>query len=77
MPRGPRVTADDYEIFVTSLCLAFRPGPERDNCVWELTARLIAIYAEYQTPPPPGLGEFAERIGVDVSTYFPRRGLAE
>ena len=64
MPRGPRVTADDYEIYMTSLCMAFRPGPDRDGCVRELTARLLSIYADYQTPPPPGLREFAERIGV-------------
>lgn len=68
MPRRPRVTADDYEIFVTSLCMAFRPGPDREGCVREITVRLISIYADYQTAPPPGLREFAERIGVAAAS---------
>jgi hypothetical protein len=28
-----------------------------------LTRRLLTLYAEYRVTPPPGLWEFAERIG--------------
>lgn len=68
MPHEPRITAEDHEIYMRSLCLAFPPGPDRESCVREMTMRLIAIYARVQTPPPPSLLEFAQRIGVEVST---------
>lgn len=68
MPREPRYTADDYQFYVTSLCLAFRPGPDRADCVKVVTTRLLSIYAELDTPPPPGLQEFAESIGIGPDT---------
>ena len=39
----------------------------------EMTGRLLAIYAEYRTPPSPGLSEFADRIGVEASPVSPRQ----
>ena len=70
MPRDPHVTADDYEYFVGTLC-GGPPGPDRTNCVREMTERLLALYAEYQTRPPSGLRELAERIGVEARTELP------
>jgi hypothetical protein len=60
--RG-RVTADDYEAFISGLC-GLPPGPECDECVRDVARRLLALYAEYGGVPPPGLREFAGRIGI-------------
>ena len=37
---GKRVTAEDYEAFITSLCV-LPPGPERDQCVNHSIAGLL------------------------------------
>lgn len=67
MPRAPwRVTADDYEVFVIELC-GMPPGTERDECVRELTGRLLTLYAEHGASPPPGLRNFADRIGLPAA----------
>lgn len=58
---GKRVTAEDYEAFITSLC-AMPPGPERDQCLKCLTAHLLQLYSGLEVTPPPGLSSLAERI---------------
>lgn len=40
------------------------PGPMREECMREMTGRLLTLYAEYRADPPPGLQAFAARIGV-------------
>lgn len=40
------------------------PGPMREECMREMTGRLLTLYAEYRANPPPGLRAFAARIGV-------------
>jgi len=64
-PR-PRKTAEDYESFIAGLC-AMPPGPDRDECVHELTCRLLTMYREYGSTPPPALAEFAQRLGVPLA----------
>lgn len=71
MPRKPRVTAEDYEVFLTSLCMGFRPGSDRDDCVREMTIRLLSIYTDLRKPPPPGLREFAESLGIETNADTP------
>ena len=60
---GRRVTADDYDAFITGLC-GMPPGADRDECVRQIARRLLMLYLEYGTTPPPGLAELAHRIGV-------------
>jgi hypothetical protein len=42
---GKRVTAEDDEAFITSLC-AMPPGPERDQCVRHLIAHFLQLYSD-------------------------------
>ena len=62
-PDRKRVTADDYEAFLVALC-GLPPGSAREECVRDLTRRLMMMYGEYEIPPAPGLAAFARRIGV-------------
>lgn len=57
-----RVTAEDYEAFITALCAA-PPGPERDQCLKSLTAVMLQLYKDLGVTPPAGLSAFADRIG--------------
>jgi len=57
------VTADDSETFIDVLC-EMLPGLHRNECVRRITRRLLTMYVEHDATPPPGLGEFARRIGI-------------
>lgn len=71
MHRAPwRITADDYEAFIIQLC-GLPPGPERAECVRELTGKLLALYAKHGSDPPSGLQEYAVRIGLSTAAPKP------
>jgi len=61
--RGQRVTAGDYATSIRKLC-GMPPGAGREECERQITRRLLAMYLELGVTAPPGLAEFAERIGV-------------
>jgi hypothetical protein len=63
LPGSRRVTADDYEAFMTALC-GMPPSPEREQCVRFLTTQLLQMYADYGGTAPDGLRELAEKIGA-------------
>ena len=63
LPGSRRVTADDYEAFMTALC-GMPPGPEREQCVRSLTSQLLQMYADYGGTAPDGLRELAAKIGA-------------
>lgn len=67
---GRRVTADHYEAFIAGLC-GMPPGPNRDQCVRQITRRLLMLYAEFSATPPAGLPEFAQRTGVTAGEELP------
>jgi len=62
-PGRKRETAEDYETFLAGLC-GLPPGSDRDECVRDLTRTLLTMYAGYGLTTPPGLIEFAQRIGA-------------
>jgi hypothetical protein len=63
--RWKRLTAADYEAFLEGHC-GMPSGPERDKRARRLTRRLVTMSLEYGVTPPPGLSEFAQRIGVSA-----------
>lgn len=68
--RGQRITADDYAGFIGGLCW-MPPGPDRDECVRQITLRLMAMYGDHGLVPPSGLRELARRVGVTAGEGMP------
>jgi len=63
-----RETADDYARLIYRLC-GMPPGQERDRYAAELVTVLIGLYEKHGGSPPPGLVEFARKLGSASNVY--------